>query len=102
MKLLSLEELENFTTIMIEDLKFKPSARKEKLIRIKLAIKYIKRSADNEQLYYQANCVIDAIEEWCHGLDSEIRLQRQEHGLAVREQLPHVQDPNEYLNDEQV
>ena len=48
------------------------------------------------------NKVIDVIEEWCHGLGSPIALQRKEHGLLVREKLPHVQDPNEFLSDEKV
>ena len=89
-------------TTMTEDLDYKPSTRREKLTRIKFAIKYIKRSVDDERLYYKANRVIDTVEEWCQGLSKKISLQRKERGLLVREQLPSLQDPNEYLNSEEV
>lgn len=104
MKLLNTAELERFIQIMKdpEDLDFKPSTRKEKLYRLKLAIKFVKRTIDNDQLYYKANRVIDCIEEWCHGLSKDISLQRRERGLLVREQLPYIQDPNEFLNDKEV
>ena len=81
---------------------FKPSTCKEKLYRLKLAIKFAKQSVDNEQLYYRANRVIDSIEEWCHGLSKDTSLQRKERGLVVREKLPHLQDPNEFLKDKEV
>ena len=104
MKLLNTTELERFIQIMNdpEDLDFQPSTCKEKLYRLKLAIKFAKRTIDNEQLYYKANRVIDCIEEWCHGLSQDISLQRREHCLVVREQLPHVQDSNEFLKDKEV
>ena len=70
--------------------------------KIQFAKKYIKRSVNNERLYYKANRVIDTIEEWCQGLGKNISLQRKERGLLVQEQLPSLQDPNEYLNSEEV
>ena len=88
MKLVNVGELEKYMTTMIEDLDYKPSTRRGKLTRIKFAIKNIKRSVDDERLYYKANRVIDTIEEWCQGLGKNISLQRKEHGLLVREQLP--------------
>ncbi|XP_065919571.1 uncharacterized protein [Dysidea avara] len=104
LKLLNITELERFMEIMKDpkQLKFKPSTRKEKLNRIKLAIKFAKRSIDDAQLYYKANRVIDSIEEWVHGLNKDVSLQKQERGLVVREILPHLQDPNEFLNDQEV
>ena len=37
--------------------------------------------------------MIDSIEEWCCGL------YRHEHSLVVRKKLPHLQDPNEFLEE---
>ena len=48
MKLVNVEELEQYMTTMIEDLDYKPNTCREKLTRIKFAIKYIKRSVDDE------------------------------------------------------
>lgn len=103
-KLLDVVELEKFVELMKDRkaLNFKPSTRKEKLYRIKLAIKFIRRTIENEQLYQKASRVIDAIDEWCHGLSKDISIQRKDHGLMVREKLPHLQDPNEFLHDEEV
>ena len=75
-----------------KQLNFKPRTWEEKLNRIKLAIKFAKRSIDDAQLYYKANRVIDSIEEWVHGFNKDVSLQKQE-----REILPHLQDPNEFL-----
>ena len=83
-------------------LNFKPSTRKEKMYRLKLAIKFAKRNMTNEQLYIKATRVIDSIEEWCKGLSKDINLQWRERGLLVKEALPHIQDPNEFLNDQEV
>lgn len=104
LKLLDIIELERFIQTMQtpEELGYKPSTRKEKLYRIKLAVKFVRRCVDNQQLYYKANRVIDSIEEWCNGLSKDVCLQRQQRGLAVREQLPHLQDPDEFLNDQEV
>ena len=84
-----------------QDLNFKPSTRKEKLLRVKLALKFYRRTAD-EQTYHKANKVIDTLEEWCHGLSKDISIQRKERGLIVREQLPLIQDPNEFLDHSEV
>ena len=104
LKLLDLVELERFIQLMKdpEELHFKPSTRKEKLYRLKLAIKFARRTIENEQLYYKASRVIDSIDEWCHGLSKDISLQRKQHRLVVREKLPQLQDANEFLNDVEV
>ena len=83
-------------------LNFKPSTKKEKMYRLKLAIKFTKRNMTNGQLYFKATRVIDSIEEWCKGLSKDINLQWRERGLVVKEALPHIQDPNEILNDQEV
>ena len=46
--------------------------------------------------------MIDSIKEWCHGLSKDTSLQRKEPGLVVREKLPHLLDPNEFLKDKEV
>ena len=104
LKLLNITKLEKFIQTMKdpEQLKFKPSTRKEKLYRLKLAVKFAKRSIDDEQFYYRANRAIDSIEEWITGHSKDVNIQRREHGVAVREKLPYVQDPNEFLKDPEV
>lgn len=100
-RLLSIQQLETFLQNMKDEMAFKPSTRKDKLWKIRLAIKYVIRTAD-DKLYYKGQRVIDAIEEWCHGLGKDIAEQRREHGLLIREKMEDLTDPNEFLDDEQV
>jgi len=104
MKLLNIAKLEQFIEVMKDPnkLKFKPSTRREKLYRIKLALKFIRRCFDNEQLFYRTDKAISCIEDWIAGLSKHVSIQRKEHGLLVREKLPYLQDPNEFLNDPEV
>ena len=66
-----------------EELNFKQSNRKEKLYRLKFTIKFVRRNINNEQLYYRTSRVLDAIEEWCHGLSKDINILRKDHGLLL-------------------
>ena len=90
-KLLNIPELERYMEAMKDphQINFKPSTRKEKMHRLKLAIKLAKRNMTNEQLYFKATRVIDTIDEWCKEMSKDINIQRREHGLVVREALPH-------------
>ena len=80
----------------------KPSTRRNKLISIKLAVKFDIRNIDDQQLYYTGQRVMDSVDEWCHGLGKDISIQRREYGLLVREKIKDLADPNEFLNDEMV
>ena len=73
----------------------------EKLRRIRLAIKYMIRGKD-DQVYHRGTRVIDAIDEWCHGLGKDIAIQRQQHALSMRQKLQEIVDPNEFLNNDMV
>lgn len=101
-KLLSLRHLECFKKYMKDVKRYKPTTVTEKLRRIKLAIKYATRDVEDQDLYYRANRVIDAVNEWCHALGKDIGLQRREHGIVLREKLPQMLDPNEFLDDYRV
>ena len=57
---------------------YKPSTRKEKMYKLKLAIKFVKQNMTNEQLYFKATMVIDTIDEWCKGMSKDINLQQRE------------------------
>ena len=103
-KLLNIPELERYMGTMKDpqQINFKPSTRKQKMYRLKLAIKFAKQNMTNEQLYFKATRVIDTIDEWCKGMSKDINLQWRECGLVVRKALLHLQDPNEFLNDPEV
>lgn len=98
--LFSMPQLEEFLVHM--KTKFKPSTRKKKLLRIKMAIKFVIRSVDDQQLYYKGQRVMDSIDEWCSGLNGDIAVQKQEYGLVVREKIKDMTDPNEFLSNEMV
>jgi len=98
-RLLSISQLEEFLGIMKE--KFKPSTRRKKLLRIRLAVKFVIRSMD-DQLYNKGQRVIDTIEEWVGGLSNDVAVQRREYGVIVREKINNITDPNEFLSDETV
>ena len=68
----------------------------KKLQRLKLAIKFITRQQDNQELYYRGSKVIDLLNEWCHGLVRDIGV-RQQHALTMREKLHQIA---EVLNHE--
>ena len=97
LNLLSLPMLESFRLTMEDEFEYKPSTIKEKLRRLLLAVKYIIRSIDNQDLYYKGKRIIDELEEWCHGLGKGISLQRKERAINVRQQMHKIQDPNEFL-----
>ena len=75
---------------------------KEKLRQILLAVKYIIRTIDNQELYYKGKRIIDELEEWCHGLGKGISYQRQERGVYVQQILHTIQDPNEFMENDTV
>lgn len=97
-------KLEKFIEVMKDpdQLKFKASTRREKLYRIKLALKFIRRAFDDEKLFYKADKAIICVEDWISGHGKDVTIQRKEYGLLVREKLPYLQDPNEFLNDPEV
>ena len=77
--------------------KFKPSTMKEKLKRIVLAIRYIIRNIESQQLYDKGKRLIDELEEWCSGLRNAVSVQRQERAIVVRQMMHKIQDPNEFF-----
>jgi len=85
-----------------DQLKFKASTRWEKLYRIKLALEFIRRSFDDERLFYKVDKAITCVEDWISGQGKDVTIQRKEYGLLVRKKLPYLQDPNEFLNDPEV
>ena len=99
-KLLDIRKVENFVEAI--SLEYKPTTRAEKLRRIKLAIKYIIRQNDDNDLYYRGKRTVDNIDEMCHGLAKQIAIQRHEYALVMRKQLPQIIDPNEFLENDQV
>ena len=98
MKLLNLQQLEAFLKVMKDTKKFKPTTRATKIRRLKLALKYILRNQDDQEVYHRGNRVINALEEWCHGLGRDISIQRQQHAVLLREKLHQITDPNEFLD----
>ena len=84
-RLLSIPQLEEFLGIMRK--KFKPSTRKKKLLRIRLAIKFFIRNVDDQQLNYNGQRVIDNIDEWVSGLSNDVSVQRREYGVIAREKI---------------
>ena len=50
-----------------------------------MAIKFVIRSVDDQQLYYKGQSVMDSTDEWCNGLNGDIAVQKQVYGLVVRE-----------------
>ena len=74
-----------------------PMTSAEKLRRIKLAIKFIIRQNDDQELYYRGKWIINKIDEWCHGLGKKIATQRQEYALVMHKTLPQIVDPNKFL-----
>ena len=99
-KLLNIQQLETFVEVMSDQ--YKPTTRAEKLRRIKLAIKFIIRQNDDQEVYYRGKRTIDNIDEWCHGLAKKIAVQRQEYALVMRKTLPQIIDPNEFLEHDLV
>ena len=99
--LLNLVLLEKFMVTMQEKLIFKPSTVAEKLRRIKLAIRYIIRTK-NDKTYEKGKRIIDLIEDWIHGLGKDMGIQKKERVLIVRQMLPKLEDPNEFLEHETV
>ena len=77
---------------------YKPTTRTEKLQRLKLAIKFIIRQQDDQQLYYEGSRIIDVLDEWFHGSS----MQRLQHTILMREKLHQISDPNEFLDHEMV
>ena len=102
LKLLNIKELERFLSIMKDKKMYKPTTMAEKLRRLKLAIKFIIRQQDDQQLFYQGHRIIDMLDEWCHGLKKDIGMQRQQHAILMRERLYQISDPNEFLDHEMV
>ena len=101
-KLLDTQQLEKFMEAMTKQKEYRPTTRAEKLRRIKLAIKFVIRRNDNQELYYRGKRTIDELDEWCRGLGKQIAIQRQEHALVMRRTLPEVIDPNEFLEHDLV
>jgi len=62
MNLISLPMLEKFRLTMQNELHYKPSTIKEKLKRIALAIRYVIRNIDNQEIYYKGKTLTDELE----------------------------------------
>ena len=103
LKPMNVGKLEKFIVVMKDPdpLKFKPSTCREKFYGIKLVLKFI-RTFDDEGLFHKADKAITCIEDWISGLGKDVLMQRKEYCLLVREKLPYLQDPDEFLNDPEV
>ena len=100
-KLTNMETLESFLLNMKDVRHYKPTTRAEKLRRIKLAIQFMMRGKDDQQ-YQKGRRVLDSISEWSSGLSRDIAVQRQQHALEMRRKLEQIEDPNEFLENEEV
>ena len=79
---------------MLEKLIYKPSTIGEKIRRLQLAIKYIIRDIDDQQIYFN---VIHTLDEWKSGLGNGVSIQKKERAVKVQLILHTIQDPNEFL-----
>lgn len=104
--LLSKKALEAYFVYLKTTKEFKPSTISEKLRRMKMAIRFVIHESDNDPvgdaLYLRGQKLLDALTGWGKSLSKPIAVQRQEHSAKVVEEMPLIEEPNNFLDNNDV